>query len=118
MKITRASDIPAQDSAGTRVQFVATPENGASESVLLRGVLSAGGGFAAHSHDHEEIFYCLSGSCTYEIGGESGSLSAGDVVVIPAGVLHAFHVEDELDAVAVLPAGSKRFTPGETATAG
>ena len=118
MKITRASDIPAQDSGGTRVQFVATPENGASESVLLRGVLGAGGGFAAHSHDHEEIFYCLSGSCTYEIAGESGSLSAGDVVVIPAGVVHAFHVDEELDAVAVLPAGYKTFAPDETATTG
>jgi quercetin dioxygenase-like cupin family protein len=114
MKITLASDIPAQDRAGAHVQFVATPENGASECVLLRGLVSPGAGFAAHSHDHEEIFYCLSGSCTYEIAGKGGSLSAGDVVVIPAGAIHAIHASEELDAVAVFPAGYKTFAPGET----
>jgi hypothetical protein len=37
MKITRASEIPSQDSEAMRLQFVATPETGASECVLFEG---------------------------------------------------------------------------------
>ena len=37
MKITHASEIPSQDSEAMRLQFVATPETGASECVLFEG---------------------------------------------------------------------------------
>jgi quercetin dioxygenase-like cupin family protein len=114
MKITHASEIPSQDSEAMRLQFVATPETGASECVLLRGVVSAGGAFPAHSHDHEEILYFLTGSGTYEVAGETGSVSPGDVLVIPAGALHAFEASEQLDAVGVLPAGTKTFAPDGT----
>jgi hypothetical protein len=38
-------------------------------------------------------------------------LSAGDVIAIPAGALHALEATDDLDAIAVLPAGYKTFAP-------
>ena len=67
MKVTRSSEIRNHERAGVRVSFVADPETGASESVVLRGLVSAGDGFSAHSHDREEIFYVLSGAVTYTI---------------------------------------------------
>jgi quercetin dioxygenase-like cupin family protein len=111
MKVTREPEILSQEQAGTIIRFVGDPDTGASECVLLRGAVPAGAGFLAHSHDHEEIFYVLSGSLSYEIGEQTGSVVAGDVVVIPAGTVHSFEANDDADAVAVLPAGFKTFTP-------
>jgi quercetin dioxygenase-like cupin family protein len=114
VKVTRSSEIRSQETAGVRVAFVAGPDSGASESVVLRGFVTAGEGFSAHSHDREEIFYVLSGAVTYTIAGETGSLFAGDVIAVPAGALHAFEAKDDLDAIAVLPAGYKTFAPDGT----
>jgi quercetin dioxygenase-like cupin family protein len=113
VKITRSSEIRSQEAAGMRLSFVANPETGASESVVLRGLVTAGG-FPAHSHDHEEILYVVSGAVTFTIADETGSLFAGDVIVVPAGALHAFEAKDEFDAIAVLPAGYKTFGPDGT----
>ena len=50
---------------------------------------------AEHSHPHEQITYILEGQLEMLIGGESYSLTAGMVHVIPSNVLHgAFAVTD------------------------
>ena len=111
MPVTRASEIPSQEMMGTRLHFLATPANGASENFVLRGTVAAGGDFPAHSHDREEVLVFLSGTGTYTIGDEHGSVSAGDVAVIPAGALHVFAAAEDLDAIGVMPAGTKTFAP-------
>jgi quercetin dioxygenase-like cupin family protein len=114
MQLTRSADIPAQVSPGFELRFVGTPDTGASECLLLRGIVSPGGIFPPHSHDREEVLYFLSGSGTYTIGDDSGSISAGDVVVIPAGALHSFEVTETLDALGALHAGTKTFAADGT----
>jgi quercetin dioxygenase-like cupin family protein len=94
--------------------FVGSPESGVSETVVLRGVVTAGGSFPAHSHDHEEVLYFLSGAGTYAIAGETGSVSAGDVIVVPPRAVHASEATEDLDAIGVLPAGAKTFAPDGT----
>jgi len=99
---------------GTRLYSLAGPDNGASENLLLRGTVSAGGTFPAHSHDHEEILYFIAGAGTYTIGDETGSVSAGDVILVPAHALHTFEATEDLDAIAAAPAGTKTFAPDGT----
>ena len=114
MPVTRASDILAQELMGARVHFLASPDNGASETLVIRGTVSAGGTFPAHSHDREEILIIVSGAGPFTIGAETGSVSAGDVVVVPAGTLHEFEASDDLDAIGVMPAETKTFAPDGT----
>lgn len=41
-----------------------------------------------HYHDTWEVYYLTGGSCRYFIGNATYSLSTGDLVVIPPGVIH------------------------------
>jgi quercetin dioxygenase-like cupin family protein len=41
-----------------------------------------------HTHPGEEIIYVIEGSLEYEIGGKSTKVKAGDVLFVPAGVVH------------------------------
>lgn len=49
-----------------------------------------GQGPGLHSHPYEEIFVVLDGSATYTAGDQEIEVSAGQVVVVPAGVPHKF----------------------------
>ena len=44
-----------------------------------------------HTHPHEQIVYILSGRGRFAVGEETTDVEAGDVLVVPPGVLH--HVE-------------------------
>jgi quercetin dioxygenase-like cupin family protein len=49
-----------------------------------------GASFPGHTHPGEEIIYVLQGSLAYEVAGKpSMTLNAGDVLFVPAGVVHA-----------------------------
>ena len=111
MHTIRASEIATHEGPGFRLELLANPRNGAEETALLRGIVDPGGSFPPHSHDREEVLYFLSGSATFTIGDETGSASAGDVIVIPAGALHTFETTEGLDAVAALPAAARTFAP-------
>jgi len=41
-----------------------------------------------HSHDLYEIYFIVSGTCRYFIGDRSYSLEAGDIALIPGGIIH------------------------------
>lgn len=41
-----------------------------------------------HTHPGEEIIYVLEGTLEYEIGGKSVTVQPGDVLFVPAGVVH------------------------------
>lgn len=114
MPVTRSSDILTQEMMGARVHFLANPANGASETLVIRGTVNAGATFPAHSHDREEILIIISGAATFTIGEETGSVSAGDVVVVPAGALHEFEASEDLDVIGVMPTETKTFAPDGT----
>jgi len=109
MPLTRAAQIPSMEVYGSTLQLVASPANGATESVVMRGIVPAGGTFPPHKHDREEVLFFASGACRYTIGDEVGEAAAGDVFVIPANTLHVFEAIEQLDGIGVLPAGAKTF---------
>jgi len=45
-----------------------------------------------HSHDHEQLGICLSGSLVFRVGDESKELGAGETWSIPSNVPHEVHV--------------------------
>ena len=49
-----------------------------------------GGGPVLHSHPYEEIFVTLEGNATFTVGDDTIEVSAGQIVVAPAGVPHKF----------------------------
>jgi quercetin dioxygenase-like cupin family protein len=60
------------------------------EVVQVRVDFDPGIAFGRHWHPGEEIVYVLEGSLEYEVEGKPPvTLKAGDVLFIPAGVIHA-----------------------------
>jgi quercetin dioxygenase-like cupin family protein len=49
-----------------------------------------GSGAVLHTHPYEEIFVTLEGEATFTVGDDTIEVSAGQIVVAPAGVPHKF----------------------------
>jgi quercetin dioxygenase-like cupin family protein len=49
-----------------------------------------GGGPVLHTHPYQEIFVMLEGEATFTVGDDTIEVSAGQIVVAPAGVPHKF----------------------------
>lgn len=60
------------------------------EAVQVRVDFAPGAAFGKHRHPGEEMIYVLEGSLEYEVEGKTPvTLKAGEVLFIPAGVVHA-----------------------------
>jgi quercetin dioxygenase-like cupin family protein len=60
------------------------------EVIQVRVELDPGVASPRHTHPGEEIIYVLEGSLEYEVEGKpTATLKPGDVLFIPAGVVHA-----------------------------
>lgn len=68
------------------------------QCMIARIVLKKGCVVPEHSHSNEQIAYILEGSLRFDLPGQSHTLRAGDVLVIPANVPHsATALEDTVD---------------------
>ncbi len=54
--------------------------------------LDAGSVVPEHSHEHEQLGICLSGSLVFRVGDESRELRPGETWSIPGNVSHEVHV--------------------------
>ena len=60
------------------------------EVIQVRIDFLPGSKFGKHSHPGEEVIYVLEGLIEYEVEGKTPvTLKAGDVLIIPAGTIHA-----------------------------
>ena len=60
------------------------------EAIQVRVDLAPGVAFGKHTHPGEEIIYVLEGQLEYQVGDQPPvTLKAGDVLFIPAGVMHS-----------------------------
>lgn len=65
------------------------------------------GEFVAHQHEHEdELFYVIAGKLFIELTDKTIELNAGELVVIPKGVVHKPFASDEVSVMLFEPAST------------
>ncbi len=80
---------------------------GGEQVLLCRVFYEPGTTVRRHAHEHtEQVMFVLEGDLTMTIGNQTGTLGAGDVVVVNRGVEHELHSADGVtffEALAPVP---------------
>ena len=108
--IRRAEDIDYEtvDAAdGVEKGVLVNEAHGAPNLALRRFTLAPGGGIPKHTNEVEHEQYVLAGEYTVGIDGEEHTVSAGDSLFVPAGVIHWYRNDgDEEGAfICAVPTG-------------
>ena len=88
MHVVNVSDLPAGEGSRSR-SLEGTAVGGVGLSIIFVD-LDPGRGPRLHRHDYPEVFVIQEGRAVYISGDERREVAPGDVVVVPAGVPHAF----------------------------
>jgi mannose-6-phosphate isomerase-like protein (cupin superfamily) len=86
--------IDPEDWLGSSDRFSGEWQGGASGSgisIIANHIVEVGGGAKLHRHDYAEVFLVRRGRVTFEVGDETIEAREGQILVVPAGVPHAFH---------------------------
>jgi quercetin dioxygenase-like cupin family protein len=86
MEILHFDELPG---ANNSLEFEGVDHGGANVSFFLVDA-APGRGPSLHKHDYAEVFIVLEGGATFRRGDGEVEVSAGHVVVVPAGEPHAF----------------------------
>lgn len=94
---------------GDRYTFLVTGAESGGSMFALDCLVGAGGGPPPHRHlAEDELFTITSGSIEFTAGGETRTVSAGESVFVPRGVVHSYR-NDGTEAATMLavytPAG-------------
>lgn len=113
MAVRHAADIQRASvsaGSGTECQVLIGPDTGPNFA-LRRFIMQPGGGMPRHTNAVEHEQYVLRGSATVGIGGETYTVSADDVVYIPAGVPHWYRAEGDtpFEFLCVVPNADDRI---------
>jgi len=111
MSVIRAASLHPITGQGSVYWPLATPSNGAAELIVARVAKAPGQPGSIHSHDHEEVVVALIGTATAVLDRqetEKTELSAGDVLIIPAGQLHQVSASGDqgFECIIAKPAGT------------
>ncbi len=85
MSIVRRSDGVAHRMHGSTFHSFAAPTRGSAELCAWRVEVAPGVEGVAHRVGREEVFLMLAGDLAVTLNGTTGTLSSGDVLVVPAG---------------------------------
>jgi mannose-6-phosphate isomerase-like protein (cupin superfamily) len=86
MIVVRRAELPVNDFAR---EFEGVQHGGVGLSLVLTEA-KPGEGPALHAHPYDEVHVVHEGKAVFAGGGSRGVLSAGDIIVVPAGVPHRF----------------------------
>ena len=64
--------------------------SGSGISIIANHIIEVGGGAKLHRHPYAEVFLVRRGRVTFEVGDETIEAREGQILVVPAGVPHAF----------------------------
>ena len=108
--IRRAGDAEYEtvDAAdGMRKGVLLDERAGAPNFAMRRFVLDPGASVPEHTNDVEHEQYVLEGEYTVGIDGEEHTVSAGDSLLIPAGVVHSYRNDGDQQGafICVVPNG-------------
>ncbi|HET8821292.1 MAG TPA: cupin domain-containing protein [Thermoleophilaceae bacterium] len=91
MKVIRNDELLG---ANNSLEFEGADHGGADVSFFIVDA-APGRGPALHKHDYAEVFIVLEGGATFRAGDAEQEVSAGHVVVVPAGEPHGFTASGE-----------------------
>ncbi|SEG52759.1 Cupin domain-containing protein [Actinacidiphila yanglinensis] len=92
---------------------LAGPSQGSSEVSTWRVELGANAGTPVHIIDREQVWMLVSGEMAVELEGETGSVRAGQAIVVPAGAVRRLaSVGGPAQALVAMPVGGKAMLPG------
>ncbi len=83
------------------------------KAMLVWWSMKAGVHAAAHQHPHEQVFWVLSGRMDFRLGDERRTCVAGDVGVIPGGVVHEAWFPEDTEVVDIFSPPREDFLTGE-----
>src|SRR5262245_31294617 len=93
----RWDEIPARELApGVERRFLT-----ASRMTIARFRLARGAVVPAHSHDHEQVSYVLSGAVRFRVGEEDVVVRAGEALQIPSWATHGVEVLEDAEVIDV-----------------
>lgn len=87
---------PLEAGAGASMQMLISPQS-APNFVMRKFVIKSGGHMPFHTNTVEHEQYVLAGSATVKIADEEFKAKKDDILFIPAGVPHSYHVDGEED---------------------
>lgn len=87
---------PLQAGSGASMQMLISPEV-APHFAMRKFVIKKGGYMPYHTNSVEHEQYVLSGSAKVKIADEEFVAKKDDVLFIPAGVAHSYHVDGDMD---------------------
>ncbi len=118
MPVITAPPGPTHQLGGTRFTALATPSRGSRRTSVWQVELAAGETPTPHRLTDEEIFVVLAGVARVEIDGVTARATAGDAIVVPAGVLFALandaddaDGDGQLRLLCCLPVGGQAQLP-------
>jgi quercetin dioxygenase-like cupin family protein len=98
--------LPVAAGSATQTQVLIGAEDGAPNFAMRRFIMGANGGMPRHINSVEHEQYVLRGRATVGLGKEVHQVSAGDVLLIPAGVPHYYQVvEAPFEFLCIVPNG-------------
>jgi mannose-6-phosphate isomerase-like protein (cupin superfamily) len=86
---SRDTYVVKQDELAVRGEFEGGEHGGTGISMIFVDA-APGGGPSLHRHDYDEVFVVQEGQATMTAGDRELVVSAGDIVVVPAGQPHGF----------------------------
>lgn len=117
MPVIHAPSAPTHDLGGARFTSLASPMRGAIDTAVWRVELAPGAPPTPHSVTREEVFVVTEGTASVRIDGVDETATAGDAIVVPAGV--QFELSNggstPLQLVCCLPVGGQAVLADGTA---
>ncbi|MFD1939364.1 MULTISPECIES: cupin domain-containing protein [Nonomuraea] len=117
MPVISGATAPVFTIGTTRFTGLASPSRGATETCVWRTIVAPGTEPNPHSFDREEVLIVVAGGGVAHLDGTEHPVTAGDGIVVPAGVNFALsNPHDEpLELVVALPVGAlARLSDGTT----
>jgi quercetin dioxygenase-like cupin family protein len=116
MTVIRSTETRITETPNATMTTLASPTLGTVTQALWRVDMGPGQSGPAHTFDVEQLWTAVDGAATIELGGADHSISAGDTVVMPAGVSRRVVADPEAGLVAIVtaPAGARAMLPDGT----
>jgi mannose-6-phosphate isomerase-like protein (cupin superfamily) len=119
MGVVPAPSTPTHALGGASFTSLATPSRGSTETSVWLVEITPGTAGTPHRLTREEVFVVLAGRAEVSLGDQISHATAGDAIVVPAGIPFALAPagEEPLRALCCLPVGGQgQLTEGEPFT--